>query len=85
MFLGCRELKVINGLNVIVEGDSVLSIQWGSTSMPYPWWLTDWMEKIRSISSMKQFSFSHVYRESNMLANVLANDGAFHPSLVFDV
>lgn len=43
------------------------------------------MEEIRSLSSMTQFSFSHVYRESNILADVLAKDGASRTSLVFDV
>lgn len=75
----------MNGLNVIVDGDSLMAFQWGSTSTLYPRRLADWMEEIRSLSSMTQFSFSHVYRESNILADVLAKDGASCTSLVFDV
>lgn len=73
----------MNGFNAIVEGDYFLAIQWDSSSMSYPWRLADWMEEIRSISSMMPFSFAHVYRETNMLADAIAKDGASRTSSAF--
>lgn len=43
------------------------------------------MEEIRFLSSVMEFSFSCVYHESNMLADVLDKDGASSATLVFDV
>lgn len=47
--------------------------------------MADQMEEIRFISSILEFSFSHVNRECNVQADFLTKDGASHISLVFDV
>lgn len=57
LLLGCRELKEMNDFKAIIEGDSFLAIQWASTSMTYPWWLADLMEKIHSLCSWWSFLF----------------------------
>lgn len=43
LLLGCKELKVLNGFNAIIERDSFSAIQWGSTSLIYPWRMADWV------------------------------------------
>lgn len=44
LLLGYRELKAMNGFKAIIEGDSFLAIQWGSTSITYPCRLDDWVK-----------------------------------------
>lgn len=39
---GCRELRKIDSMNAIIEGDSFLSIQRGSISLACPWRLANW-------------------------------------------
>lgn len=41
----------------------------------------DWAEEFRSISSMMEFAFTHVFCEANMLADGLAKDGASRTNL----
>lgn len=84
LLLGCK-LKALNGFHAIIEEDSCSAIQWGSTSLNYPWRMANWVEEIWSISFTMGFSFSHVNRECNTLADILGEDGASRASLVFDV
>lgn len=55
LLCGCKKLKPLNGLN------SVLAIQWSSSSLQYPCYMANWVEEIQSISSLMDFSFCHVF------------------------
>lgn len=84
LLTGCGELKVMNDFKPII-GHSFSNIQWRYTFVNYPWRLADWAEGNSLPLFHDAFSFSHVYRESNILADVLPKYGVTHTTLVFDV
>lgn len=55
LLIGSRELHRLSAFNSIVEGDSKLAVQWGSSTTKYPWHFPDWMEKILYLSSILSF------------------------------
>lgn len=85
LLIGCRELNHLSGLYSIVEGDSLLAVVWGSSNKAYPWCIADWVVEIRYLSTYLSFTFQHVVRESNFVADALPKAGAFRTSLVYDV
>lgn len=80
-----QELKRLTGFKAVVEGDSQLTILWGSFTGEYPWHFADWVEEIWPLSASLSFSFQHVFRDSNFLADALARTGASRTDLAFDV
>lgn len=63
----------MHGIKALVEGDSYSAIQWGSSSLSYPWLLAGCVEKIRLIFCCK--FLSHVNCDFNLLADGLAKVG----------
>lgn len=60
MIMGCRELRKMEAINAIVEGDSFSAIQRGSENSTWPWRLMDWVEEIHHISGQLKCSFNHI-------------------------
>lgn len=77
MLMGCRELHQQNAHNAIIEGGSFSAIQWGSGAAKCPWWLADWVEEIKHISTQLQCCFLHVLREANGIADGLARERVY--------
>ena len=47
--------------------------------------LSNWVEEVQDISSFLGASFHHIFREANVMADVLAKEGVFHTSILFYV
>lgn len=75
MLMGCRELCKMKVSDAIVEGDSLLAIQWVSRKSKCPWSQANWVKEVHHISSQLNCSFQHILREANDAADQLAEVG----------
>lgn len=71
MLMGCREFSKIEATYAIIEGDSFLAIQWGSSSSRCPWRLAEWLAELHQNSAQ----LHHILKDANELADQLAREG----------
>ena len=84
LLIGCRELRKMGCVTVILEGNSFSVIQWCSGKSSFPWSLADWV-KVQDISIHLGACFNHILKGANVMADALAKEGVFLSSLNFDV
>lgn len=83
MFLGCRELRKLEAANAFVEGDSLSAIRWGLSMSKCPWRLEDWVEDVHFISTKLNFSFNHILRKVNAIADFFNQGRSFNLTVLF--
>lgn len=72
---GLKELKKMRLRSYVIEGDLEVVICWSHGKECNAWHLCSLIYEIMEISSELEYSFHHVPREQNSLANSLANWG----------
>ena len=85
LWIGCRELRTMECVNVILEGDSFSIIHWCSRKSSFPWRPAEWVKEVHDISLQLGACFNHILRAANVMADALAREGVFLSSLTFDV
>lgn len=75
---GLKELKKMGQRSYLMERDSEVVIGWGQGKECNAWRLWSLVDEILEMSSELEYSFRHVHREQNSLADYLANWGVVH-------
>lgn len=69
----------------IIEGDTLLAIQWGLGKSPLKWSLADLVKEVQDILSQLEASFNRILCEANDMVDGLAREGVLRLDISFDV
>lgn len=79
VLMGLRKSKVLGVCDCIVEGDSMVAVNWGSSSILGSWHLAYLLNEIRDLVKLLSIYLSHVPKKRNDVADFLAKRVAGFP------
>lgn len=82
MWIGLHDARQLNLHNILVEADSICSMQWALRLWKVPRALVDVVEEVIDIGSALEATFFHVKRSTNGVENHLAKKGVHHHNLI---